>query len=93
MKAPKRNSNALSTREANGLSEGNGMVGESRMEDDLLFIFVCDAAYARSDSATANSLSRGGAMKMLRARADADKAGGNLSQNREPFQQANYEGQ
>lgn len=32
-------------------------------------------------------------MKMLRARADADKAGGNLSQNREPFQQANHEGQ
>ena len=42
MKGPKQNSNALSARDAAGLLEGNGMPGDTGMEDDS-FIRRSDA--------------------------------------------------
>ena len=41
MKAPNKSSDALNTREAKGLAEGNGTSGDGRMGDDSPF--TCDA--------------------------------------------------
>jgi hypothetical protein len=38
MKAPKQNSIALNARDTSGLREGNGIVGDTSMEDDSFFI-------------------------------------------------------
>jgi hypothetical protein len=43
MKAPNKNSNALKIRDAKGLLEGNGTVGDARSEEDSFFIFLSDA--------------------------------------------------
>ena len=40
MKAPKQNSNTLSARDARGLPEGNGTVGENDKQDSLFMLWV-----------------------------------------------------
>jgi hypothetical protein len=42
MKAPNNNSDALNTREAKELAEGNGRLADRSFEDDSAFTFLFD---------------------------------------------------
>src|SRR6476661_838535 len=56
MKAPNNSSDALSTREAEGLAEGNGRLADRGIEDDSAFILF-DAAHSSIGFSDGGSLS------------------------------------
>src|SRR6476646_10320777 len=94
MKALNNSSDALSTREAEGLAEGNGRLADRGIEDDSAFILF-DAAHSSigfSDGGF-SLLRRGWASKMFRSGTETDETGRQLPQDWKPFQQAYNERQ
>src|SRR5438034_5514762 len=92
----KKNSNALSNREAAGLRDGNGTPGDTEIEGLCVRCAVVAGGGdpgKRCMQASVRPRSTPSATVMFRTRSDSNETGGNLSQNWKPFQQSKHQRQ